>query len=423
MRTKKSRAQQPVTRNEEIDVVIVGAGVAGAALATRLAGDGLGVLILERTAVHVDRIRGEWLAPWGVREAAELGVLDVLVAAGGHFVSRTVRYGEGRTIEQARAQAVELTALVPDAPGVMMLGHPRICDALDQAAQAAGATLLRAVGAVSVEPGQRPTICFEHQGERQTIRPCLVVGADGRGSTVARQIGARVQSDPIHHLIAGLLIEGVHAWPEDEQTMGVHGGAFLLVFPQRQGRMRLYQCYPREEHARFAGLLAAKNFLAAFRVPSLPHADHVAGGRIAGPCQGYLNADTWVDESVASGVVLIGDAAGHNDPTIGQGLSLAMRDARLVAKALVGPPDGDQDRLLGYADERRERMRRLRLAGRVASKLRCEFGMKADLRRGDVATRVAKDPAAAQPLLVPMVFLTRRSRRQRWQGSPVRAEA
>jgi 2-polyprenyl-6-methoxyphenol hydroxylase-like FAD-dependent oxidoreductase len=97
------RAKQRVTIPGDIDVAIVGAG---AALATRLARDGFAVLILERTRVHVDRIRGEWLAPWGVREAAELGVLDVLVTAGGHFVSRTVRYGEGRTIEESRAQAV-----------------------------------------------------------------------------------------------------------------------------------------------------------------------------------------------------------------------------------------------------------------------------------------------------------------------------
>lgn len=48
---------------ENFDVVIVGAGVAGGALATRLARDGLSVLVLERTLVHIDGIRGEWLAP------------------------------------------------------------------------------------------------------------------------------------------------------------------------------------------------------------------------------------------------------------------------------------------------------------------------------------------------------------------------
>ena len=52
-----------MTVRHDYDVVIVGAGVAGGALAARLARDGLTVLVLERTRVHVDRIRGEWLAP------------------------------------------------------------------------------------------------------------------------------------------------------------------------------------------------------------------------------------------------------------------------------------------------------------------------------------------------------------------------
>ena len=113
--------------------------------------------------------------------------------------------------------------------------------------------------------------------------------------------------------------------------MGVHGGTCLFVSPQGQGRVRLYLFYPLEERGRFAGPRAAENFLEAFRVPSLPFGDDIAAGQVAGPCQGYPNADTWVDEPIAPGVVLIGDAAGHNDPTIGQGLSIAMRDVRLVA--------------------------------------------------------------------------------------------
>ncbi len=71
------------------DVIIVGAGVAGGAMGTRLARDGLSVLILERTQVHADRIRGEWLAPWGVGEAMQLGLLDELLAAGGHLSRNT----------------------------------------------------------------------------------------------------------------------------------------------------------------------------------------------------------------------------------------------------------------------------------------------------------------------------------------------
>jgi 2-polyprenyl-6-methoxyphenol hydroxylase-like FAD-dependent oxidoreductase len=217
----------------------------------------------------------------------QLGLLDELLAAGGHFVTKHLMYAEGIPIEAARAGPLDLATLVPNVAGAMTLGHPRLCDVLDQAAQRAGAKLVRGIANVTIEAGLLPTVAFDHEGERHTIRSRLVIGADGRGSPVARQVGAQVRTEPVHHLIAGLLIEGVHAWPEDEQTVGVHAGKCLYVFPQGNGRVRLYLCYAHEERDRFAGPSAAENFLEAFRVPSLPLADDIADGRVAGPCMGY----------------------------------------------------------------------------------------------------------------------------------------
>ena len=56
------------------DVVVVGAGVAGAALGTVLARDGLDVVVLERQTRYRDKVRGEFLAPWGVAELDRLGL-------------------------------------------------------------------------------------------------------------------------------------------------------------------------------------------------------------------------------------------------------------------------------------------------------------------------------------------------------------
>ena len=220
---------------------------------------------------------------------------------------------------------------------------------------------------------------------------------------MGRQIGAKVQADPAHHLIAGLLVEGVWSWPEDEQTVGVNSGVHQLVFPQGNGRVRLYLCYALEERGRFSGPDAARNFLDAFRVPTIPRADDIADGRIAGPCQGYPNADTWVDDPAAPGVVLIGDAAGHNDPTIGQGLSIAMRDVRLVAEALSATDDWGEGLFADYAAERRERMRRLRFAGRLAAKIRCEFGEEGNRLRAEVGRRLAVNPRAGLPAVTSLV--------------------
>jgi menaquinone-9 beta-reductase len=54
---------------ESFEVVIIGRGITGDALATVLARAGKSVLILERTRVYRDRVRGEGFQPWGVAEA------------------------------------------------------------------------------------------------------------------------------------------------------------------------------------------------------------------------------------------------------------------------------------------------------------------------------------------------------------------
>jgi 2-polyprenyl-6-methoxyphenol hydroxylase-like FAD-dependent oxidoreductase len=387
----------------DFDVVIIGAGVAGGALGTRLARDGFGVLILERTLVHVDRIRGESMPPWGVQEAVRLGVLDDLLAAGGHYNTKLTRFDPGIPIEVARANSIDLSAMIPGVKGVMAFGHPRLCDTLNRAAQAAGATLLRGVSRIRVEPGQSPTVSFEHQGKHSVVRPRLVVGADGRGSTVAKQIGAQVQTEPVHHLIAGLLVDGFDAWPEDVFAIGTDQRTCNLVFPQGNGRVRVYTCYPAEDRGRFSGVSAAENFLVAFGATSMPCAEHIASAKIAGPCQGYPNADTWIHQPTAPGVVLIGDAAGHNDPTIGQGLSITMCDARTIAETLAGTTTWDDPKLfMSYVVERRERMQRLRHVAHVMAILRCEFDDGADRRRADLPNRAARDPNIAALLMAPL---------------------
>ena len=51
--------------------------------------------------------------------------------------------------------------------------------------------------------------------------------------------------------------------------------------------------------------------------------------------------DSWCDKICleCEGVILIGDAAGWNDPIIGQGLAISMRDARLVSQILENRSD------------------------------------------------------------------------------------
>ena len=58
------------------------------------------MLILERLTEFADRVRGEWMAPWGAAELKRLGLYERFIAAGGHHLSRAINYDELLTREQ-----------------------------------------------------------------------------------------------------------------------------------------------------------------------------------------------------------------------------------------------------------------------------------------------------------------------------------
>ena len=95
------------------EIVIVGGGIGGSALAAAMAEAGRDVLLLEQTEVFEDRVRGEWIAPWGVTETKRLGLYDTLMAAGGHHIGRHVTYDESRTPQEAEARTLPLGIFAP----------------------------------------------------------------------------------------------------------------------------------------------------------------------------------------------------------------------------------------------------------------------------------------------------------------------
>jgi len=64
--------------SQSYDIVTVGGGIAGAALAKAMAERAANVLVLEREERFKDRVRGEMVLSWGAAEARELGIHDVL---------------------------------------------------------------------------------------------------------------------------------------------------------------------------------------------------------------------------------------------------------------------------------------------------------------------------------------------------------
>jgi menaquinone-9 beta-reductase len=68
------------------------------------------------------------------------------------------------------------------------------------------------------------------------------------------------------------------------------------------------------------------------------------------PLASFAGADHWVTHPYRDGVVLIGDAAAASDPSFGCGLSLALRDVRVLRDRLLAQDDWDKA-AHGYADE------------------------------------------------------------------------
>jgi menaquinone-9 beta-reductase len=376
------------------DVVIVGGGIAGSTLAYALASAGRTVTVLESSIEFEDRVRGECMMPWGVKEARNLGVEQILLDAGARVGPAWMQYFEG--VDEPTM--IPMSMMIEGIPGTLNIRHPDACQALIDAAAAAGATVVRGVHDVTLSPGEDLSVAYSADGPGEALAR-LVVGADGRSSTVRRQAGLTLQRDHPTSYIAGLLVDGLAGIPDDHDVMVGEGDLLLLMFHQGGGRARLYLCPGRSGQHRFAGPDAAARFLAAWNPSCYPMSSLVAAATPAGPCITYPGDDTWTDTPFADGVVLIGDAAGHNDPIVGQGLSIAMRDARIVRDLVLEGARQPAD-FAPYGRERFERMRRLRLIADVVSATYAEDADNRMARRTFLGDKMASMDAEVFPLLV-----------------------
>lgn len=377
----------------DYDLIVVGGGIGGSALSAVMAQAGARVLLLEASEAYEDRVRGEWIAPWGVTEVKRLGLYDLLVSAGGHHIEAHISYDENRDPEAARSAPAPLGVFAPGVPGPLCLGHPRHCQTLSDEAVHRGVDARHGVQVISVAARGSPSVTFRHDGEEITATARLLVGADGRTSMVRESLGIPLHQDAPHHMFAGLLVEGASGWDAKVQAIGVEGDFSFLAFPQGSGRVRLYGSYALDQRRRFAGADGPAAFLEAFRMECSPDNVHLADARPIGPLLSYFNNDAWTDQPFAPGAVLVGDAGGWNDPIIGLGLSITYRDVRIVTDILKAESDWAGADFTPYAEERAERLRRLRFTAALVSALEAEFGESARARRDSLHERASLDPS------------------------------
>jgi flavin-dependent dehydrogenase len=285
-----------------IDLLVVGGGPAGLATAIEARRAGLAVRVLDRGRPPIDKACGEGLMPDAAARLAELGVV---LPPGQSYRFRGIRYLDGPL------------AATGDFPQGSGLGVRRLAlhAALVRRAEEVGAELAWGVVVRGLRAGGVET-------ESGTLAAPWVVGADGLHSKVRRWAG--LEAPPAPRRRFGVRRHfAVAPWSE---YVEVHWGpgceAYVTpVAPDLVGVAFLWSGDPAD----FDGLLA--------RFPAL--ASRLAGAPAASRDRGAGPLEQRVQGVMSGRVALVGDAAGYLDAITGEGIAVALHQARALVAAVV----------------------------------------------------------------------------------------
>ncbi|MGB0035704.1 MAG: NAD(P)/FAD-dependent oxidoreductase [Candidatus Acidiferrales bacterium] len=315
------------------DLVTVGGGLAASALGKAVAERGAKVLIIEQETRFKDRVRGELLSSWGVAEAKHLGLFEFLVKTCAAEIP-WVDLGFGPR---------ELPATTICKLPAISYSHPEMQEALLQAAEESGAEVRRGITVKGVETGPSPAVLVASGSHTEKISARLVAAADGRGSAVRKWAGFTSQKNLQPYLFAGVLMSGVAA-RHDLAWLVFNPGNGMVVgtIPITKDRFRSYLGYSNSANYRLQGHGSFDLFRSEC-AKALPLAgDFYAHAEPIGPLASFDGGDSWVEHPYREGVALLGDAAATSDPTFGQGMPFAFRDARTLRDHLLRESDWDR---------------------------------------------------------------------------------
>ena len=376
------------------DLIVVGGGVAGSSLAQRMAAGGARVLVLEREIQFRDRIRGESLQPWGVAEARKLGVAQTLEPA-----ATELRWFE-QSINGERAFRRDLVATTIPAEPMWGIYHPGMQEKLLTQVAAAGAEVRRGVTVQQVLPGRRPKVMVGGAGQPAEFEARLVVLCAGRNPALRAQLGFKVQRGSIPLLLSGVWLSSLPA--EVDRSVAyvandVSTGSVAALFPQLGDRARAYFGFHPQKCSRLQGegdFARFRQLFTATAGKAIPFGD----AKPSGPLASFECVDVWVEHPYRDGVALAGDAASSNDPSWGQGLSLAFRDARVLSDELLAGSDWDAASNR-YAERHDADYGVVRKVSGWFYDMFQRLGPEADARRARALPLIAEDPTRVPDVL------------------------
>jgi flavin-dependent dehydrogenase len=324
-------------RASEFDVIVVGARCAGSPLAALLAQRGLSVAVLEKATFPHDTLSTHVFEADALSFLGELGLTEQLLATGAPPIKRA-----DNRIEDRRWSGPWPTQ--PGEVGGAMSVRRFVLDPfLAEAARVAGAEVQMAtkVTELVVRNDRVVGVRVESRDSLHELRARLVVGADGRSSTVARLVGARrYNTVPNQRALFWSFFEGAEI---GEPTFVFHrwGKHMVQACPTDSGLYQVGVFVDLADLDYFRAELDAHFLNRAFSCQ--PVARAIAQAEVVDKLRGISRWEGFFREASGPGWVLTGDAGHFKDPAPGRGIGDAFlqaeRLASLIAPALKGPDE------------------------------------------------------------------------------------
>jgi len=328
------------------DIVILGGGLNGAALACALRDGPHSIALLEPHPPTPPFDDTRWdsriyaFSPGNVAWLRALGVWSATIRAQAvHAMRIRGDDGGGLTFDALDAGLPELAWIAENG---------RLQSSMWQALLAHGGARCVNVPAIAVTWGeQRHRLHLQDGG---TLDARLLIAADGAHSWLRGQAGIGVDAEDYRHIgvVANFATEKPH---RGSAFQWFRADGVLAWLPLPGNRVSMVWSTPLAHAAELRGLDGIE---LARRVAS-------AGERALGdfqlltPATGFPLIRRRAREWVRPGLALIGDAAHTVHPLAGQGVNLGFRDSRLLAEMLAsGGNPGEIGRLTGYAARRME---------------------------------------------------------------------